>query len=86
MAQQYDIFGNLVDDEEFNSQSQNNQKTKTMQQKFGEFKGFKCKECKYCKCIEQHFSPLYACKLWNTGNEYDFISPNDVACKQFANK
>lgn len=79
---QLDMFGNEVEIEEPNNRDR--PKYKTMQELYGEFKGFNCKGCKHCIKYEDHNRTYYKCELWIVSNsEATDIKLEDVACKKF---
>lgn len=81
---QLDIFGNEVEVEEVPILKQGRPKTKTMQERYGEFKGFYCKGCKHCVRCEYHDKTYYKCELWFVSNsEASDIRLKDTACMKY---
>jgi len=63
VAEQYDIFGNLVPIEEIVSKKPS-KKFKTMQEMFGLIEGKTCKTCTYLEKREWQ-NTYYKCKKWH---------------------
>lgn len=81
---QFDIFGNEVEIEEVPAVKKGRPKFKTMQEKYGEFKGFQCKGCKHCIRYEYHDKTYFKCDRWIISNsEATDIRLKDTACKKY---
>lgn len=85
---QIDIFGNEIDIDEIPVPEIKGRKSyKTMQEQYGEFKGFKCGNCKHCINFEYHNKSYYKCEKWIISNsEATDIRLKNTACKKFENK
>lgn len=83
---QFDMFGNEV--EVADAQSNKGRSAyKTMQELYGEFKGFNCGTCKYCEAHEYNGKTYYKCWKWIVSNSSATdIRLKDVACKKYAVK
>ena len=81
---QIDIFGNEVEFDELPLIKQGRQKTKTMQDQYGELEGFNCKNCKHCIKCDYHNKTYYKCELWFVSHsEASDIRLKNVACKKY---
>ena len=82
---QIDIFGNEVDLDDIPIPQQKGCKRfKTMQEQYGEFRGFQCKDCKHCIKYEYHNKTFYKCELWRLSHsEATDIRLKNVACRKF---
>lgn len=84
---QLDIFGNEIEIKDLPAVKQGRKKFKTMQEKYGEFKGFQCKGCKHCVKYEYHNKVYYKCELWYVSNsEATDIRLKDTACFKYEEK
>ena len=82
---QFDIFGNEIEVVE-ELMSRTSQKTKTMQEMYGEIKGKTCKTCKYCECWGYNKN-FYKCVLWirffNGRSSASDIRLKNTACGKY---
>lgn len=84
VMKQIDIFGNEVEIEEIPVIKKGRKKYKTMQEQYGELKGFQCKRCKHCIKYEYHSKVYYKCELWFVSNsQATDIRLKNTACKKY---
>ena len=81
---QIDIFGSEIDIEEVPTVKKCRKPYTTMQERYGELRGFQCKGCKHCIKFEYNNKTYYKCDLWIISHsEATDIRLKATACKKY---